>query len=231
VTGSNLTGDVRRRPLGRLLVEMGALDSSQLELVLAIQRRDGRRLGEIVVERGLVSSLALAAALARQKKDARPNHVLRETKPPGWRPLGTLLVEANCISEVQLQQALADQQEEGGYLGDLLVERGWITPGELVQALDSQLRPPETGAPAFTIRELVGGHFRTLEVTTSFVTASDYVFEEVLPDREPERLEILRGEEPWQEVVWSFEREEPKNTSAAELLEAFHAFTSRLATS
>jgi hypothetical protein len=50
----------------------------------------------------------------------------------------------------------------------------------------------------------------------------------VLSSREPERLEILRGEEPWHEVDWSFEREEPMSTTAASLLEAFHAFTSSL---
>ena len=55
------------RPLGRVLVEMGFLSWSDLELALAAQQqRPSRRLGEILVGGGYVSGPQLALALAEQ---------------------------------------------------------------------------------------------------------------------------------------------------------------------
>ncbi|MBS2014885.1 MAG: PilZ domain-containing protein [Deltaproteobacteria bacterium] len=53
-------------PLGRLLIDAGALSTQQLEEVLAIQKSDKRRLGELLVERGIVTALELAQILSRQ---------------------------------------------------------------------------------------------------------------------------------------------------------------------
>jgi hypothetical protein len=55
------------RPLGKLLVETGFLNETELEQALAEQReRPGRRLGEILVAQGSLSGPALALALAKQ---------------------------------------------------------------------------------------------------------------------------------------------------------------------
>jgi hypothetical protein len=55
------------RPLGKLLVETGFLNETELEQALAEQReRPGRRLGEILVAQGSLSGPALAVALAKQ---------------------------------------------------------------------------------------------------------------------------------------------------------------------
>lgn len=53
-------------PLGRLLIDAGALTAAQLDEVLVIQRTDKRRLGELLVERGVVTALELAQILSRQ---------------------------------------------------------------------------------------------------------------------------------------------------------------------
>ena len=53
-------------PLGRLLMDAGALSQEVLEEVLAVQRTDKRRLGELLVERGVVTALELAQILSRQ---------------------------------------------------------------------------------------------------------------------------------------------------------------------
>jgi hypothetical protein len=53
-------------PLGTLLLRVGAIDSEQLEIVLAEKERSPRRLGEILVEWGWVPSVAIARALAEQ---------------------------------------------------------------------------------------------------------------------------------------------------------------------
>ena len=54
------------RPLGRLLVERGALTEAQLAEALREQQTSDRRLGEILVGRGYVSTLELVAAVIDQ---------------------------------------------------------------------------------------------------------------------------------------------------------------------
>ncbi len=211
---------VRRKPLGQVLLEMGAITPEQLQHILAVQRHDGRLLGEIVIDRGLVSPLALAAALSQQKRQLGIAKVPAPVRPPSWKPLGRLLVDRHRITEVQLRQALADQQVVGGFLGGILIERGWITPAELVSALAEQLSPTEE-CGHFYVREHVSDEIRTLHATASFIDASDYVFEQVLVDREPERLEIVRGSGQGAEVVWSFQREERRQVSSTDLLNIF----------
>jgi hypothetical protein len=55
------------RPLGKLLVEKGFLNESQLEEALREQREGHARLGEILVSRGLLSGPQLAQTLAQQQ--------------------------------------------------------------------------------------------------------------------------------------------------------------------
>jgi hypothetical protein len=62
------------RPLGRVLVDRGAIAEAELEEALQVQRESGRRLGEILVERGLVTAQALVSAVIDQ-------HGLEEEAP------------------------------------------------------------------------------------------------------------------------------------------------------
>jgi hypothetical protein len=55
-----------------------------------------------------------------------------------WRPLGSVLVERGLLDEAHLEKALAVQRREGGKLGEILVQRGWVTPFGLAAALASQ---------------------------------------------------------------------------------------------
>jgi hypothetical protein len=55
------------RPLGKLLLEKGLLNESQLEEALREQREGHARLGEILVSRGLLSGTELAQTLAEQQ--------------------------------------------------------------------------------------------------------------------------------------------------------------------
>ena len=52
--------------IGDLLIQQGLLTEQQLELVLAEQKRSGRKLGRIIVDSGYVSEDSIAKALARQ---------------------------------------------------------------------------------------------------------------------------------------------------------------------
>jgi hypothetical protein len=212
-----------RKPLGQVLIEMGAIDEAQLEQLLAFQRHDGGLLGEITVDRGLVSPLALVAALARQRREGRQQS-LPQARPQTWKPLGKLLVDRRRITEVKLNQALAAQRSSGGFLGEILVERGWITPRDLVGALNEQLTK-DSEHDSFYVREQLDGEMRTLCVASSFIAATDYVFEEVLVDREPERLDIVRGSGPGAEVLWDFAPVREQAPSAADLLQVLQALT------
>jgi hypothetical protein len=62
------------RPLGRVLVDRGAIAEAELEEALQVQRKSGRRLGEILVERGYTTAQALVSAVIAQ-------HGLEEETP------------------------------------------------------------------------------------------------------------------------------------------------------
>ncbi|MGC9530196.1 MAG: hypothetical protein ACP5G2_06295 [Candidatus Bipolaricaulaceae bacterium] len=61
----------RGRPIGQILLEMGAVDPERLEQALAKQRAEGERrlLGEILIEEGWADEGAIRRAVARQTAD------------------------------------------------------------------------------------------------------------------------------------------------------------------
>lgn len=56
--------------------------------------------------------------------------------------LGELLVSAKVITREQLDEVLRAPREPGKKIGQLLIERGWITEAQLVQTLSLQLSVP-----------------------------------------------------------------------------------------
>lgn len=65
--------------------------------------------------------------------------ITREIGLGEHKRLGDLLVEAGLISSDQLQQALALQKDKPGFLGELIVELGWVTEAELCRSLSQML--------------------------------------------------------------------------------------------
>jgi hypothetical protein len=137
------------RPLGALLVEKGLLTAAELDQALAEQRRTGRLLGQVLVQRGFVGSLSLARALAEQhgvslhptSADPPPRQEFGRTKSDvgTWRPLGQVLVEKGFVTEAELQRVLAEQkQHPARRLGEILVADGYISGSELALALAEQ---------------------------------------------------------------------------------------------
>src|SRR5438132_1710714 len=132
-------------PLGRLVVDAGLINESQLEVALAEQRRDGARLGDILLAKGWISRLSLASVVARQHglelhatAEAESQADGSGSKPEAWKPLGQLLVEKGLIDRIQLRQAIAEQRDTGHRLGEILVSRYWLTPIVLMRVLDEQ---------------------------------------------------------------------------------------------
>jgi len=81
--GGGLSSRVRRivrSRLGKMLIEQGLLDESQLNIAIEMAERDGRKLGETLVDLGYISSGQLSEALNRQ---ASQNYGLREAVTSG----------------------------------------------------------------------------------------------------------------------------------------------------
>ncbi len=66
--------------------------------------------------------------------------------------LGDLLVDAGLISAEQLQQALALQEAKPGFLGELVVDLGWVTEAELCRSLSHMLGIEQVNLKEFEIR-------------------------------------------------------------------------------
>jgi MSHA biogenesis protein MshE len=56
--------------------------------------------------------------------------------------LGDLLVEHKLISQAQLEQALSDQKKSGQKLGRVLINDGYLTEDQMLEALSQQLKIP-----------------------------------------------------------------------------------------
>lgn len=63
---SQVGGLTGRRPIGEILIELGAVNDEDVELALAEQRARGGRIGEIMLESGVLGEDRLAEGLARQ---------------------------------------------------------------------------------------------------------------------------------------------------------------------
>jgi hypothetical protein len=234
-----MANDASRQSLGRLLVERGVITTEQLDAALTIQRSEGGLLGEILTSRGLVTPLSIAAALAKQKVEAEEAPAKSRGGSGTWKPLGTVLLEKGFITNVELKQALAAQTEGGGFIGEILVERGWLSAADLVLGLAAQLgldfdvkrAAEQSGAAAILPTDRPAAHFEVLEDTGSevkllktaetFMEATDFVFDEVLWQREPGNLQIVRIDSGRREVAWSFRAGEAATHTREDMLGVF----------
>lgn len=232
------------RPLGAILVERGLIDEVQLEKALSAQRREGRTLGEILVERGWVTPFGLATALASQhglKLGSEDDlsggggvSVAASEPETGWKPLGRLLVERGLLSEVQLKQALAEQHERGSRLGEILVNRDWVSASAIAATvaaqhglkldsetvLQARLHQEPDHEVRFLVREASGDGWQDLHASPSFLDATDVAFD-ALDDREPQALVIMRLESGKEEIVWRYLAEQAARTERDTMLDLY----------
>jgi hypothetical protein len=156
--------------------------------------------------------------------------------PPARTPLGRLLVEKGMLSEDDLDLALERQQAEGRPLGQILLDMGAVTEQNLARSvteqhgLDSEAslrrriaaegEQPAEPAPAaperaalerYVVREGTGGE--PLYSAGSFLDAADVAFE-LIEERDPDALEIVRLGDGDCEQLWSYSRDaEPDQSS------------------
>ena len=160
------------RLMGDLLVERNIITSEQLEQALRLQKETGNRIGEIVVSEFGVSRVEIAGVLseqwadleqaeraknaeesARAKLKAAPDPVkpLTPAEVKLRRPLGQILVERGFITKEQLDAALAAQPTSGSTrIGEILIEQGALTRLDLASALGEQWSTPPTSGLSST---------------------------------------------------------------------------------
>jgi len=112
-----------RQLLGALLVQSGYISDEQLGSVIAEQKRTGERLGEVFLRLGMLTERQLKALL-----DFQSNQEVAHVSPLMF---GDLLVATGHITRKQLQSALAQQASSHKKLGEVLVEAGYVTPGNV----------------------------------------------------------------------------------------------------
>ena len=112
--------------VGELLVQEGAITLEQLEKALAV-KKEGKAykpLGEICVDLKFLSRARLHQILNQYQKRIS---------------VGDLLIKLGLITPQQLDEGLDHQQKIGGKLGEILVSKGFITEGALVDVLSIQM--------------------------------------------------------------------------------------------
>jgi len=199
------------RPLGEILIERGLIDRVQLEHWLMQQKLSGMLLGELLVMHRVISPVDVAAALAVQR--GAEDVVGGVTS--GSRQLGRILVEKELLTDSGLQRALLAQKRRGGTLGDILVERGYVSRQQIEEALaDANGRQHTDPIPIQTNAETRDEHYEVLgpfveeplHVSDSFLDATDFAFD-LIEREDPHAVEIFRVREDERESIWSYSRE------------------------
>ena len=143
----NVAETLTARLIGTVFVERGLLSESQIRVALEIQRETGQQLGQILVERFGVSRHELASVVAEQWAEfGRSGGDIDPATNESWRRLGDIFVERGFVTPEQLEHALARQRETGERVGEALVAQGSISKFELAGALAEQASALEEAA-------------------------------------------------------------------------------------
>ncbi len=87
---------------------------------------------------GILRIVRLQHLLAEPQGQATPASPM-----PGEKfKLGDILIAQGVLSEEQVEQAIAEQRKGGGKLGQIVVDRGWVSESAMLIALGAQLCVP-----------------------------------------------------------------------------------------
>ena len=178
---------ISSRLIGALIVDKGLITEAQLEFALEEQQATGARLGEVLMAQFGVTRADLESALTAQRaeiqslgtqEDSEANAAVRELArmldewgrndaAPPKRPIGEIFVERGFITSGQLEDALEEQKFSGRKLGEILVSQGKLSRLRLWDALEDQAASFETPKP-----EATGGGLPGLRVVSDALTGS-----------------------------------------------------------
>jgi hypothetical protein len=174
----------------REIRETHAPPAPALEPVHELPRR--LPLGELLVEKGLLSEHDLRLALAHQRDDGRP--------------LGQILIGMGVLNEQDLARTLAEQH---GFDFSMSLRRRLSPVVRQPQAEEEVEDAAET--ERYVLRE--PGLDERLHVADTFLDAADAAFE-LIEERDPAALEIVRDRHGELEHLWSYTRAEAAGSAA-----------------
>jgi UDP-GlcNAc:undecaprenyl-phosphate GlcNAc-1-phosphate transferase len=123
--------------IGQLILESGAIKEAQLLEALEYQGRYGGKTGEILIEKGYISEPELNFFLNLQIVRNANAQVVDANRKKEFL-LGEIMLASNMITNNQLQEALAYQERKGGWIGQVLLNMGYISEAGLKQCLETQ---------------------------------------------------------------------------------------------
>jgi hypothetical protein len=151
-------------------------------------------LGELLVEKGELDPADLKIALVHQRADGRP--------------LGQILLEMGAVSPSALARTLTEQHgfDFSASLRRRLasVDQAEPEPAEPPAAETAEPEPEPRSDERYVVREPNG---EPLHVADSFLDAADAAFE-LIDERDPAELEIVRTWEGEVERLWSYRRDD-----------------------
>lgn len=139
--------------LGIILVQKKLISQNQLNIALAEQKKNGKKLGTILVQKQWLKPEQLKQTLAQQRWYRRlcsyfmkalasplPNFPNKQTNQSLFQSIkiGEILVNKGYINPLQLEEALHKQQATSQKLGEIFIEQGLLSQKELKVALNEQ---------------------------------------------------------------------------------------------
>ena len=125
-----MTDENREAVLGERLVKQDVITREELEEAQAREAATGTPWYRQMLQMGKISFGAIEDVL---KYEWHPRSLRKEHET-----LGQTLVKMKVLSEAQLDKALAEQDQSGRLLGNVLLDRGFVTRDNITRALSKQ---------------------------------------------------------------------------------------------
>jgi hypothetical protein len=126
-----------KRPIGQILLDGGFLSQRDLAAALEEQKHTNELLGQVLVRMGVLDPTDIKAVLLVQENLDHTENAVK-TAAGVRQMLGDLLLQAGQITPGQLDQAIHEQKKSGEKLGAVLMRLGLLTEQQLHNVLDFQ---------------------------------------------------------------------------------------------
>jgi len=131
------------------LVKVSVLNSKALEVMLGLQTKLTSRGGRLKVANpnALVKEIFLATGFADfveiiEAEDGSAIHSRRAAPSLAKRPLGDILLAKGLLNAAQINEVAELQRQQGKRMGQILLQKNWVSEIELLKALAEQMGIP-----------------------------------------------------------------------------------------
>jgi hypothetical protein len=130
-------GQPFKRNLGQILLDGGFLSNQELDKALNEQKQTKELLGQVLVKMGVLKASEIEVPLVIQHHLNTIDDAIKIAAGERML-LGELLVRAGTISDKQLDDAIKEQKKSGEKLGEVLVRLNLLSDQQLNALLDFQ---------------------------------------------------------------------------------------------